>query len=196
MRHLVIGQRQKASNFSAFHWSPHGCLITIGQHFVTTRVVHLPKRAETSLITESDQSRANHKIIAAMHGPHSLVRFGPGVRAVHSCESWFDYWLTHLTRGTTPTCNFACFQRAVNWTIRFRYSSSFKFCCVFFFFFFFLRTNHNIYKGRARGNHGKPTCTFSADSQAIQSIFFLYLIDVPWVKINYAESQTLTAKHE
>ena len=52
MRHLVIGQRQKAPNFSAFHWSPHGCLITIGQHFVTTRVVRLPKRTETSLITE------------------------------------------------------------------------------------------------------------------------------------------------
>ena len=63
MRHLVIGQRQKAPNFSAFHWSPHGCLITIGQHFVTTRVVHLPKRTETSLITESDQSRANHQLL-------------------------------------------------------------------------------------------------------------------------------------
>ena len=37
MRHLVIGQRQKAPNFSAFHWSPHGCLIIIGQHFVTIR---------------------------------------------------------------------------------------------------------------------------------------------------------------
>ena len=24
MKHLVIGQRQKASNFSAFHWSLHG----------------------------------------------------------------------------------------------------------------------------------------------------------------------------
>ena len=47
MRHLVIGQRQNAPNFSAFHWSPHGCLITIGQHFVTTRVVHLPKKTET-----------------------------------------------------------------------------------------------------------------------------------------------------
>ena len=56
----IFGQRQKAPNFSDFHWSPHGCLITIGQHFVTTRAVHLPKRTETSLITESDQSRANH----------------------------------------------------------------------------------------------------------------------------------------
>ena len=65
MRHLVIGQRQKAPNFSAFHWSPHGCLITIGQHFVTTRVVHLPKKTETSLITESDQSRANHQLLIA-----------------------------------------------------------------------------------------------------------------------------------
>ena len=46
MKHLVIGQRQKAPNFSAFHWSPHGSLVSIGQHFVTTRVVHLPKRTE------------------------------------------------------------------------------------------------------------------------------------------------------
>ena len=40
MKDLVIGQRQKAPNFSAFHWSPHGSLISIDQHFVTTRVVH------------------------------------------------------------------------------------------------------------------------------------------------------------
>ena len=49
MKYLVIGQRQKAPNFSAFHWSPHGSLVSIGQHFVTTRVVHLPKMTETSL---------------------------------------------------------------------------------------------------------------------------------------------------
>ena len=55
IKHLVIGQRQKAPNFSAFHWSPHGSLVSIGQHFVTTRVVHLPKRTESSLITESDR---------------------------------------------------------------------------------------------------------------------------------------------
>ena len=53
INHLVIGQRQKAPNFSAFHWSPHGSLVSIGQHFVTMRVVHLPKRIETSF-TESD----------------------------------------------------------------------------------------------------------------------------------------------
>ena len=45
MRHLVIGQHQKAPNFSAFHWSPRGNLVSIGQHFVITRVVHLPKQA-------------------------------------------------------------------------------------------------------------------------------------------------------
>ena len=44
MKHLVIGQRQKATNFSAFQWSPHGSLISIGQHSVTTKVVHLTKR--------------------------------------------------------------------------------------------------------------------------------------------------------
>ena len=55
MKHLIIGPRQKAPNFSAFHWSLHGRMVSIGQHFVITRVVHLPKRAETSLITESDR---------------------------------------------------------------------------------------------------------------------------------------------
>ena len=60
MKHLVIGQCQKAVNFSAFHWSPHSSLISIGQHFITTRVVHLPKRTETSLVTELDRSGPNH----------------------------------------------------------------------------------------------------------------------------------------
>ena len=62
MKHLVIGQRQKAHNFSAFHWSPHGSLVSIGQHFATTRGVQLPKRTETSFITESDRSGPNHQI--------------------------------------------------------------------------------------------------------------------------------------
>ena len=31
MKHLVIGQRQKALNFSAFHWLPHGNLVSFGQ---------------------------------------------------------------------------------------------------------------------------------------------------------------------
>ena len=44
----------KAPDFSAFHWSPHCSLVSIGQHFVIIRVVHLPKRTETSFITESD----------------------------------------------------------------------------------------------------------------------------------------------
>ena len=54
MKHLFIGHRQKVPNFLAFHWSPHTSLVSIGQHFITMRVVHLPKRTETSLITESD----------------------------------------------------------------------------------------------------------------------------------------------
>ena len=40
MKHLVIGQCQNAPNFLAFHWSPHGSLVSIGQHFVTMRIVH------------------------------------------------------------------------------------------------------------------------------------------------------------
>ena len=60
MEHLVIGQRLKTPNFSAFHWSPRGSLVSIGQHFVATREVHLPKSTETSSITESNQSGPNH----------------------------------------------------------------------------------------------------------------------------------------
>ena len=41
---LVIGQGQKAPKFSAFHRSPHDSVVSIGQHFVTTRVVHMPKK--------------------------------------------------------------------------------------------------------------------------------------------------------
>ena len=42
MKHLVIGQRQTAPNFSAFHWSPHGSLVSTDQHFVTTNI-KIPK---------------------------------------------------------------------------------------------------------------------------------------------------------
>ena len=62
MKHLIIGQRQNGPNFSAFHWSPHGCLVSTGQQLVTTRVVYLPKRTETSLITEMARSGPNHRI--------------------------------------------------------------------------------------------------------------------------------------
>ena len=63
MKHLVTGQRLKTPNFSAFHWAPHGSLVSIGQHFVATRVVDLLKSTETSLITESDQSGSNHQLL-------------------------------------------------------------------------------------------------------------------------------------
>ena len=53
MKRLVIGQRQKAPNFSAFHWSPHGSLVSIGQHFVTT---NRNTEIEADLNTESDQA--------------------------------------------------------------------------------------------------------------------------------------------
>ena len=86
MKHLVIGQRQKAPNFSAFHWSPHGSLVSIGQHFVTTRVVHLPKRTETSLITKSDQSGPKTSycryVRPAQPGPIRTRLCGPCIAAV------------------------------------------------------------------------------------------------------------------
>ena len=63
MKHLVIGQRQKAPNSSTFPRSSHGSPVSISQHFVTTRVVHLPIRTETSLITASDHSGPNHQLV-------------------------------------------------------------------------------------------------------------------------------------
>ena len=96
MSHLVIGQRQKAPNFLAFHWSTHGFLITIGQHFVTTRVVHLPKRTETGLITESDQSRANHQLLQQLCTVRTAWSDSDqAVRAMHSCKSWFLAYQGH-----------------------------------------------------------------------------------------------------
>ena len=94
MRHLVIGQRKKTPNFSGFHWSPHGRLITIGQYFVTTRVVHLPKRTETSLITESDQCRANHQLLQLCTVRTAWSDSDQAVWAVNSCKSWFALCIT------------------------------------------------------------------------------------------------------
>ena len=86
MKHLVIGQRQKALNFSAFHWSPHGSLLSIGQYFVTTRVVHLPKRTEKSLNTESDQRASNHQLCSyaqpAQPAPIRTRLCGPCIAAI------------------------------------------------------------------------------------------------------------------
>ena len=53
MKHLVIGQRQKAPNFSAFHWPLYGSLVFTGQHFVTTRVV---------IFTEKDRNKLDCRI--------------------------------------------------------------------------------------------------------------------------------------
>ena len=78
-----------SSYFSAFHTSPHGCLITTGKHSVTTRVVHLPKRTETSLITESDQSRDNHQLLQLCPVRTAWSESDQAVRAVLSCKSWF-----------------------------------------------------------------------------------------------------------
>ena len=88
MKHLVIGQRLKTPNFSAFHWSPCGSLVSVGQNFVTTRVVHLPKRTETSLVAESDRSEPNHRLLHLSKARTAWSDSDQAVRAVHSCISW------------------------------------------------------------------------------------------------------------
>ena len=96
MKHLVIGQRLKTSNFSAFHWSPRGSLVSIGQHFVATRVVHLLKSTETNLITELDQSGPNHQLLRLCVARTAWSNSDQAVRAVHSCNSWLDMILRQL----------------------------------------------------------------------------------------------------
>ena len=78
----------KTPNFSAFHRSPHSSLVSIGQHFVATRVVHLPKSTETSLITEADQSGPNHQLLQLCQARTAWSDSDQVVRAVHSCISW------------------------------------------------------------------------------------------------------------
>ena len=55
MKHLVIGQHQKASNFSAFHWSPHSSLVS-GFHWSAFR------NHEGSTFTEKDRYKLNYRI--------------------------------------------------------------------------------------------------------------------------------------
>ena len=61
MKHLVIGQHRKAPNFSAFHWSPHGSLVFIGQH----------RNHKGKTFTEKDQNKLTYR-----SGPNH--RIGPG----------------------------------------------------------------------------------------------------------------------
>ena len=90
MKHLFIGQRQKAPNFSAFHWSPHGSLVSIGQYFV-----HLPKKTETNLITKWDQSGPNHQLSQLRTACTAWSDSDQAMRAVHSCGSWFTLFRHH-----------------------------------------------------------------------------------------------------
>ena len=69
MKHLVIGQRQKAPNVSAFLWSPHRSLVSTGQHFVT---MNINTKIEVDLNTESYQA----------------------MQAMHSCNSWFYHFFS------------------------------------------------------------------------------------------------------
>ena len=86
----------KAPNYSAFHWSPHGSLVSIGQNFVTTRVVYLPKRTETSLNTELDQSEPNHRLLHLCKARTAWSESDHAMQAVHSCISWLSYDIDHV----------------------------------------------------------------------------------------------------
>ena len=89
LKHLVFGQRLKTPNFSAFHWSPRGSLVSIGQNFLATRVVQIrPHKADISLITESDQSGPNHQLLQLCTARTAWSNSDQVVRAVHSCNSW------------------------------------------------------------------------------------------------------------
>ena len=89
----IYGVLYKQSSSIAFgetssYWSvlkSFGSLVSIGQNVVPTRVVHLPKRTETSLITESDQSGPNHQLLQLCTARTAWSDSDQAVRAVHSC---------------------------------------------------------------------------------------------------------------
>ena len=95
MKHLVIGWRLKTLNNSAFHWSPRGSLV------IATRVVHLPKSTETSLITESDQSGPNHRLLQLCTVRTAWAESDQAVRTVHSCNSWLVLLSNRKDHGST-----------------------------------------------------------------------------------------------
>ena len=66
--------RSIAVDETSSYWSASKSSLFLGFSLVTTRrVVHLPKRTETSLISESDLSGPNHRIGPGCAGRALLV---------------------------------------------------------------------------------------------------------------------------
>ena len=81
MKHLVIGQCLKAPDFSDFHWSPRGNLVSIGQ--------------QGSTFPEKERNKLNYRIAPLRSDSvielvsDLITESDQSVRAVHSCSSWF-----------------------------------------------------------------------------------------------------------
>ena len=74
MKHVVIDQRNKAPNFSAFHWSPHGSLVSIGQYFVTNK---------GSTFTKKDRNKLNYRFGPKRALSANRIRlYGPCIAAI------------------------------------------------------------------------------------------------------------------
>ena len=95
MKHLVIGQRKNAPDFSAFHWSPRGNLVSIAWSAF--------RNHQGSTFTEKDRNKLNYRI-----GPlrfDSVIKLvsdlitesDQAVRAVHSCNSWLSIFARIFT---------------------------------------------------------------------------------------------------
>ena len=81
----------KAPDFSAFHWSARGSLVSIGQHFVITRVVQISKgRKQLNYRIGPRRSASVIKLVSDL-----TTESDQTMRAVHRCNSWFD-----ITFGT------------------------------------------------------------------------------------------------
>ena len=87
MKHLVTGQRLKTPYFSAFHWSLCGSLVSIGQHFVATRVVHLPKQVYLPNWTKEDLITSYCSYARpAQPGPIRTRLCGPCIAVIAGCH--------------------------------------------------------------------------------------------------------------
>ena len=137
----------KSPNFSAFHWSPHSSLVSVGQNFVTTRVVHLPKRTETSLLTESDQSGPNQQLLQLRTARIAWSESDQAVRAVHSCIGWF-YKIVKITIPTAKEFESLNYLRGQNPSKSPKRSTKHGWLVVCFGFNGPLRQYFSLYRGR------------------------------------------------
>ena len=86
----------KSLNFSAFHWSPHGSLVSIGQNFVTTEGIRdITDQGQNGPRTKRTTARTK-RTTAGQNGPrqdktdHVLRQNGPRLRTKRTMHGTYQ----------------------------------------------------------------------------------------------------------